>query len=202
MRQGPVGPPERPAGADFRCPAKGVVVSGEDEVFDWTDSAVNLRRVTGEWSWRSLGADPGNPLLCIDIGHAGTRHRLVDWFNVDTDEYQGSPDKPLLALLRGQTQQILVRASPRETEVGAIVLVASTEWHAHGHEKLDIGGRGYDTLVFDLTGSSTRNSFTGAGRVWYAPALGLFVRKIWRASNSDDVVGWSVTGVAAGGGAG
>jgi hypothetical protein len=80
------------------------------------------------------------------------------------------------------------------------VATFDTRWRLRGHEGFTLGGRAYDTLVFGLSESNNHSTGNGTGRVWYAPALGLFVRKIWRSPGSDAVVGFSVIDVSANGG--
>ena len=60
-----------------------------------------------------------------------------------------------------------------------------------------IGGQAFDTLVFDLTEASSVNPASGAGRLWFAPALGLFVREVWRSATSEGLTAFSVVDVSA-----
>ena len=200
-RQGPATVPESPAGAGFRCPAPGTTIAAEDEVFDWKGDAVTVTRPTGTWTLRAQGTDPGNPDLCVYYGHDGTVHRLAGWFDTDLFTFPDDPTRPMLALLQGQANELMVRSSLRHPPPNRVITVWETTWRPHGHESLAIGGRGYDTLVFDVTQGSNLNSFTGSGRVWYAPALRLFVRWMWKSSRADDVLGFTVTGVSAPGAA-
>jgi hypothetical protein len=192
-------PAERPGG--FHCPAKDSVVYGEDEVFDWTDSTVAVRRATGIWSWRSLGADPANPAMCLRADNTGRIvPRLFGWFDMQTFEYADDPQPAMLALLQGQATEASVRFWDRRRQTNGVVVV-DAHWHLRGHDSLAIGGRAYDTLVFDQSETTSRNSAFASGRVWFAPALGRFVRRVWRTANSADVTGFTVVGVSADGGA-
>jgi hypothetical protein len=183
-----------PPATGFRCPANGAVVSGRDAIFDWRGDDVRVRKHTLTWAWRSLGAEPGNSNLCVHSGSLGPVHRLVGWFDPDKTDFADDPVPPMLALLSGKTNEIVVRGTTKGR-----VLIRTTTWKQHGHATLQIGAQSYDTLVFDLTEATNRNSFAAEGRVWFAPALGMFVQKIWRQTNSDDVLGWTITGIAAAG---
>ena len=197
LPQVPSSLPERP-GTGFQCPTKDWYVFGEDQVFDWSGSAVTVRSTTSSWSWRSLGSDPAAPNVCLRTGRNGVLHRLVGWFDTDQNDFSDNPEQPFLALLQGQSSEASVHYSNRRAAGSGVSF--ETHWTLHGHERFVIGGRGYDTLVFDLNEASNRNSSTGTGRVWYAPALGMFVRKIWRRSTFGEVVGFSVLDVSANGG--
>jgi uncharacterized caspase-like protein len=185
---------EAPPANGFRCPANGAVVSGRDAIFEWSGDDVRVRKHTLTWAWRSLGADPGNPNLCIHSGSVGLVHRLVGWFDPDKSDFADDPAQPMLALLSGKTDQIVVRGQTKGR-----LLIHTTTWKLHGHASLQVGAQTYDTLVFDLTEATNHNSFAAEGRVWFAPALGMFVQKIIRRTNSADVLGWTITGVAAAG---
>ncbi len=189
----PLRQPPPPANG-FRCPANGVVVSGRDEIFDWKGDDVRVRKHTMTWAWRSLGADPGNPNLCVHSGTLGPVHRLVGWFDSDRTDFSDDPAQPLLALLAGRSGELVVRGTTKGR-----LLIHTTTWKPHGHASLQIGAQNYDTLVFDLKEATNHNSFAAEGRVWFAPALGMFVQKIWRHTNSDDVLGWTITDVSAAG---
>jgi hypothetical protein len=94
--------------------------------------------------------------------------------------------------LRGQTTEMTVRHRLRGQSAAF-----DTHWKLLRHESFAVGGQNYDTLVFDLTETNSRNAIAGVGRLWYAPALGLFVRRLWRPANSNNVTGYSVIGVSA-----
>ncbi len=197
----PVAPavPERPA--SFHCPPRDSFVFGEDEVFDWNDSTVSVRRATSSWSWRSVGADPANPNMCLRADNTGlVVPRLFGWFDMQTFEFANDPQPAMLALLQGQATEASVRFSNRRKPANGIIVVFDQHWRLRGHESFSLGGRAYDTLVFDQSESTSSNSAFAAGRVWYAPALGRFVRRIWRTANSADVTGFTVVEVSAAGG--
>jgi hypothetical protein len=189
----PMRQPVPPANG-FRCPANGVVVSGRDAIFDWHGDDVRVRKHTLTWAWRSLGADPADPNLCVHSGSLGPVRRLVGWFDLDKTDYADDPAQPMLALLSGKTNEMVVRGTTKGR-----LLIHTTTWKLHGQARLQIGAQTYDTLVFDLTEATNHNSFAAEGRVWFAPALGVFVQKIRRQTNSDDVLGWTVTDIAAAG---
>jgi hypothetical protein len=69
--------------------------------------------------------------------------------------------------------------------------VFTTQWHLRGRESFALSGRVYGMLVFDLSETNSRNADIAHGRIWYAPGLGLFVRKIWGWAKSDKVLGES-----------
>jgi uncharacterized caspase-like protein len=182
-----------------RCPDKDWMIFGGDETFDWNGDKVTVRSVNSTWAWRSLGTDPASPNTCLRTGVTGVAHRLVGWFNTDKFEFPESPERPTLALLQGQTTDATVRYFARQHTGSGARTVFTTQWHLRGRERFRLNGVVYDTLAFDLSESNNRNANIAHGRVWYAPALGLFVRKIWRRANSDKVLGFSLFGVAANG---
>jgi hypothetical protein len=198
----PVAPavPERPG--SFHCPAKDSFEFGENEVFDWNDSTVAVRRATSSWSWRSVGSDPANPNMCLRADNTGlVVPRLFGWFDMQAFEFASDPQPGMLALLQGQATEASVRFSSRRKPANGIVVVFDQHWRLRGHESVQIGGRAYDTLVFDQSESTSSNSAFAAGRAWYAPTLGLFVRRVWRTANSADVTGFTVVEVSATGAA-
>ena len=182
-----------------RCPDKDWMIFGGDETFDWNGDKVTVRSVNSTWAWRSLGTDPASPNTCLRTGVTGVAHRLVGWFNTDKFEFPESPERPTLALLQGQTTNATVRYFARQHTGSVARTVFTTQWHLRGRERFRLNGVVYDTLAFDLSESNSRNADIAHGRVWYAPALGLFVRKVWRRANSDKVLGFSLFGVAANG---
>jgi len=197
----PVAPavPERPG--SFHCPPRDSFEFGENEVFDWRDSDVTVRRATSSWSWRSVGSDPANPNMCLRADNTGlVVPRLFGWFDMQSFEFANDPQPALLALLQGQATEASVRFSSRRKPANGIVVVFDQHWRLRGHESFALGGRAYDTLVFDQSEGTSSNSAFAAGRVWYAPALGLFVRRVWRTANSADVTGFTVVEVSANGG--
>jgi len=202
MRQGPAAAPEAVPAAGFHCPPKDTVVSIEEQVFDWKDDSVTILRPTGKLSWRSLGSNPARPDVCEQLSRGGIAHRLVGWLDTDNYTYSDEPARLMLGLLQGETSEVVIHSTNKRPPLNGILTLWTTTWKLHGHETLSVAGRGYDTLVFDVSQGSNHNSFTGSGRMWYAPALGLFVRRIWKSSRSDDVVGFSVIRIATPGTAG
>lgn len=191
----PSAAPERAPG-QFHCPAKDAFVFGEDEVFDWKGSTPIVRQVKASWSWRALGSDPAAPHVCVRAGKDGPVRRLVEWFDTDHDEFANSPEQPVLALLQGQSREASVRYVQRQPAVAGPAATYKTEWRLRGHESFTIGRRAYDTLVIDLTETNTRWPNVSTGRLWFAPELGLFVRKVWRAGNAAEAQGFSIIEVS------
>ncbi len=71
-------------------------------------------------------------------------------------------------------------------------------WKLGGHATFMIGGRSYDTLVFDVAEANLHTTAGGRGRVWYAGAWAICAQG-WRLLGADNFDGWSELSVSADG---
>jgi len=179
-------------GPDNHCPARGTVVSGHHEEFDWKDDKIVERRITANWTRESLGSDPAHPNICIVDDKGEQRHLLVGFLDEDGHEYSEDVDDKMLSLVDGRDTDISFEQKHR----GKDSMGWSAHWRLRGHEVLTIGGVDLDTTVFEIEIKGLRaHNYGGVGRAYYSASRKLWVRHVWKSDNSDTVTGWTLTGI-------